>query len=477
MDNHDTFSQADIDAFKAADAVRLPDGDRVRIRANLAAYAKAHPRTSIVSRFFGAGAPKAVPSPYQSWLRRPMPAIAAVLILILIGGGTSYAAEGALPGDALYPIKVNVNEPIQEALAFTPQSKAAVAANIAVTRLDEAQQLAAAGKLSTTTAVMLDANLQAHVTQADSAAAALAKSDPLAAAETQSSLDARLNAHRDILQAVADSNDESRGAATGLLASLTAKLDASTSTDRAVNMQALAHASDQSFTALEGRAKSALGAASAAVTSAKATTSVATATSTAVAAPAFFLSRASTTLASAQSSYDAGASALAAGDRAAAYLAFMQSLAASAQAQTYADAATRVSASVSIPAAFSAEHGEGARDARSPFPVFHAASTTESVRRPPAFEWRSGTFSTTTPAQSGDAQSGTDNQPANDWNQGADVYQGAAPAGFGGAAQASTSWNFATSSIRSYGNDDQNYGSYASTTSRWGWHSDSRSDY
>src|SRR5262245_19259786 len=42
----------------------------------------------------------------------PMPVFAVIAIIALLGGGTSFAAQGALPGDTLYPIKVNVNEKI-----------------------------------------------------------------------------------------------------------------------------------------------------------------------------------------------------------------------------------------------------------------------------------------------------------------------------------------------------------------------------
>src|SRR4051812_40813854 len=38
---------------------------------------------------------------------------AVCLIVLILTGGTSYAASYALPGDALYPLKVNVNEQVK----------------------------------------------------------------------------------------------------------------------------------------------------------------------------------------------------------------------------------------------------------------------------------------------------------------------------------------------------------------------------
>ena len=49
----------------------------------------------------------------------PMPVIAIILALML-GTGTTYAAENTLPGDVLYPVKIHVNEEVKEALTFDP---------------------------------------------------------------------------------------------------------------------------------------------------------------------------------------------------------------------------------------------------------------------------------------------------------------------------------------------------------------------
>ncbi len=75
-------------------------------------------------------------------------AVPALLLLVVVGGGTSYLAEKSLPGDALYPVKLNVNEKMQSVLAFNEKDSAMVDLNQAVRRLTEAETLALSGKLT-----------------------------------------------------------------------------------------------------------------------------------------------------------------------------------------------------------------------------------------------------------------------------------------------------------------------------------------
>jgi hypothetical protein len=75
----------------------------------------------------------------------------SLVILAVIGAGTAFAAEGSLPGDLLYPIKIYVNEGVRSALAQTPQEKANWAAEQVARREDEARSLVAQNRLSTTT--------------------------------------------------------------------------------------------------------------------------------------------------------------------------------------------------------------------------------------------------------------------------------------------------------------------------------------
>lgn len=105
-------------------------------------------------------------SPYQ-WIFAPRSfVLAAVAFLLVVSTGTSYAAEGSLPGGVLYPVKTNILEPLTVALASTPAAKAEANASIATTRVQEAQALAAHGDLTPAVAQEISDNYNVHATAA-----------------------------------------------------------------------------------------------------------------------------------------------------------------------------------------------------------------------------------------------------------------------------------------------------------------------
>jgi len=126
--------------------VRLSSAERSRIQAALMRAMEAR---------------AAVPSPF---FMSPVffRAMVAAAIVLFVGGGSAYAAQGALPGDLLYSIKTGVNEPIEGALAFSAPAKAKWHADVAVTRLAEAEALAQKGTLTASTSAELAANFSEH---------------------------------------------------------------------------------------------------------------------------------------------------------------------------------------------------------------------------------------------------------------------------------------------------------------------------
>lgn len=89
--------------------------------------------------------------------------MAIVLILaLLFGGSASLAAENTVPGDTLYPIKVNVNEEVRGWLTFSQEAKADWQASRAERRLEEAEQLAVQGKLDDSKRAELEVRFEAH---------------------------------------------------------------------------------------------------------------------------------------------------------------------------------------------------------------------------------------------------------------------------------------------------------------------------
>lgn len=89
--------------------------------------------------------PYRVKSPFFLQLRAL--SVACVAFILIIGVTTASAAENSLPGDALYSLKVNVNEPIRGVMSVTGVEKATWEVEKAGRRIIEVQKLAAKGRI------------------------------------------------------------------------------------------------------------------------------------------------------------------------------------------------------------------------------------------------------------------------------------------------------------------------------------------
>lgn len=174
---------------KEAQKIRLTPGEKALMRA----------------RIFGlpAQAGARVPSPYVAYSFQLTAlyryALVALLTVFLVGGGTVSAAQGALPGDVLYPVKISVNEGVEELFARTPTARAEVHTKFAQRRLEEAETLAALGTLDATTTAKLEERLNTHVERAHAFALELEVKEPDIAAEVKVKLESSLAAHSIVL--------------------------------------------------------------------------------------------------------------------------------------------------------------------------------------------------------------------------------------------------------------------------------------
>ncbi|MCK9351356.1 MAG: DUF5667 domain-containing protein [Candidatus Paceibacterota bacterium] len=151
----------------------------------------------------------------------------ALIIALLLSGGTSFAAENALPGDVLYPVKININEKVQEMAAISSESEAEVQAKLAVRRLEEAEKLVDENRLSTSIAVELEKGFESHAKQSRTEIADVVRKNGLnAAAKVSSSIEATLSAHEDILNDLSKrTRDGGDGEVKGLLLNLGNNID------------------------------------------------------------------------------------------------------------------------------------------------------------------------------------------------------------------------------------------------------------
>lgn len=147
-----------------------------------------------------------LPSPYFSYFMRPAPAFAFALALLLVVGGTASAsANGALPGDALYPLKVNVNERVERALALSSEDKAYVDVRHAEERLSEIELLAAKGSVNQEVATEAATKVMSAIDAANSTVGSLEEGgDEGGAGDLRAHIASALLAHADILDAQAE---------------------------------------------------------------------------------------------------------------------------------------------------------------------------------------------------------------------------------------------------------------------------------
>lgn len=172
----------------------------------LTSQEKENMRLALSRVFTETASAKKVPSPYiaysfsfSSFHSRMLVPLALVFMVVIGTTGTAYAAQGALPGDILYPIKVNVTEKIEVAAASNPVAKAQVHAVLAQRRAEEAEVLASQGRLDATTSAQLAETLVAEASTSEQISQQIAATDPGTAAEIQIQLSSALEAHSDII--------------------------------------------------------------------------------------------------------------------------------------------------------------------------------------------------------------------------------------------------------------------------------------
>jgi hypothetical protein len=124
---------------KGSREVRLTVEEKSAMRQALVQFARENP----IIHTSQAKNSRAVVSPY-SFMRkaRGFKILSATVIGgILIGGTVSFAAEGSLPGNVLYPVKTELNERVRSVVAVTPQAKADWDIKLVERRLSEVKEV------------------------------------------------------------------------------------------------------------------------------------------------------------------------------------------------------------------------------------------------------------------------------------------------------------------------------------------------
>ena len=137
------------------DDPHLTQTERDKIFGHLQAEIAAHP----------------LPSPLPWWKPMLVPVGSLCLLFVAASGALAMAAESTVPGDLLYPIKVQVTEPIRSALIVSPKNQALFEVKKTERRLEEVEKLVETKKINqeqvhaAESAVMAQTKKIEHLTQ------------------------------------------------------------------------------------------------------------------------------------------------------------------------------------------------------------------------------------------------------------------------------------------------------------------------
>ena len=215
--------------FESIKNERLTDSERILMRNDLQLFVSEHtPRVPLSIRFWDYMSNTL--SRFDSRSPRTQFVPAALALVLIVGVGTSYAAENALPGDVLYPVKIYVNENVQGSLAVSQASKAQWNTQLMTRRLEEAETLTAQDRLTAVARTDIQTQLLNTAKNFDQNVAALASTDNGAAAvaTVQSNLEASLEGHVQVLAALTADVPGVQAAADPIIATAATEISDST---------------------------------------------------------------------------------------------------------------------------------------------------------------------------------------------------------------------------------------------------------
>lgn len=128
-------------------------------------------------------------------------------LFIVLSGGAVFASKESLPGNLLYPLKVNVVEPIHAVLLLNTEDKVRYESELAGERLIEAAVLANLGELDEAKEEQLSKMLENHADKVNKALDKSSRNQDIDE-EIAASFRANMNAQVKILEIISDGWDE-----------------------------------------------------------------------------------------------------------------------------------------------------------------------------------------------------------------------------------------------------------------------------
>ncbi len=140
---------------------------------------------------------------------RTAPVFVGILLLLVFGGGVSFAANESLPGDLLYSIKVGVNEKVLGAVIFSEKAKIELEASLATRRLEEAEALTLSGKINEDLQVKIGNDFEKHSKKVSDGISRLeSNTNSMDASDINSKFESSLQAHEQIIRKLGDNSSD-----------------------------------------------------------------------------------------------------------------------------------------------------------------------------------------------------------------------------------------------------------------------------
>ena len=140
---------------------------------------------------------------YQSlssfWLNRNVRVYALVLFFVVIGGSASFVAESSLPGDFLYPLKININEPLRSVIILDQVSKTDWEIQKINRRLEEIEAVTSRGDLDDDISKTIENNIDNNLRSFGNRVHRVDETDPKKASQAQFKIDTQVQAHKKII--------------------------------------------------------------------------------------------------------------------------------------------------------------------------------------------------------------------------------------------------------------------------------------
>lgn len=160
-----------------------------------------HQKTSVSTTFQTAW--------YSYFMEKKFVPALSLAILLIATGGTSLAAESALPGDFLYKVKLGLNEQVRGLTAVTPEAKAKFALEVTDRRLKEVALLSSKGLLNAETSSIIQSELLKQAGQIKNQVASLVSTNNIRSAQEISlNFESSLRAHELILEKISSNTTD-----------------------------------------------------------------------------------------------------------------------------------------------------------------------------------------------------------------------------------------------------------------------------